>query len=74
MMQRQKFDFTIDLCRLELEAIEKEGRKDKTLFRIRMDTISANLGILNRISHKQKESYREIRTAFEALGGDTSHG
>ena len=66
-MKGSGFDFAVDLCRLELEAIEKEGGKDETLLRIRMDTIQGNLRIANRILRKQKESYREIRAAFEAL-------
>ncbi len=64
------FDSALDLCRLEIKAIELEAGADRELLKIRMDTIMANLGIAVRRGYrtaKQKEDYEIISRVFTSL-------
>jgi len=66
-------DQVIDLCRLEIEAIGREGGDDKALLKIRMDTIYVNLALVARAigegGHQDIDEAvrRQIKATFLAL-------
>lgn len=71
---RMIVDFAIDLCKLDIEAIDKEGAADRALLRTRMDTIYVTLKIAYIVigrdgynSVDQKNSYRDLRETFLQL-------
>lgn len=64
------YEGLLSLCKMEMEAIGKEGDADSALLKIRMDTIYANLGILRRSGYRsatEKDQYRTLRAHFAAL-------